>query len=185
MPRRTSRRILADAHAPTAHAGWSRPQRWRYVAGGLAIAGCIALFFLSRGGDRVASAAAPAAGAGVHGAAEAALAAPVAVTARSGAMAAALPVAWAGTDARGEAPDLFEVDAITGEAPGVVVLPPKAGRAERSTATSASRPASRVRAVAKPTAGERQHAASPNRRAPAAPRRPAKIDPNGTIDPYR
>ncbi|HSK02000.1 MAG TPA: serine/threonine-protein kinase, partial [Kofleriaceae bacterium] len=94
---RALRRLSAEAHAPTKLATW-RPRllpRWRYIAGGLAIAGCLVLLLVSRGDDQVASAAAPpdAEAETETATAEAAIAAPIAPVAA--AIPAAAPVAAA------------------------------------------------------------------------------------------
>jgi serine/threonine protein kinase len=156
---RALRRMSAEAHAPTRHAS-ARPRAryWRYAAGGLAIAGCVALFLVSRGGDQLA-AAAPAAAAALE--AMPAVTAPAPVAARAVAAPAAIQLV-----------ELTESPRPTDRTVEEHALPTPAPKAAAPHA-------------AKPAAAGRHAELSPiqSRRAPAAPRR-AKIDPDGTIDPY-
>jgi len=163
------RRASADAHAPTSPAH-ERPRTWpwRYVVGGLAIACCLALFLLSRGGDPIASAASPPA---------AALETPAGPTAAPPTPAVALaPAALPAA-----APALFRDFTVISDGDGAHASPPApAGKLRpRADATRPHRPAVAARgAAASPTPVQL-------RRVPAAPRRGGKLDPDGTIDPYR
>ncbi len=177
---RALRRLSAEAHAPTKLASW-RPRfwhRWRYIAGGLVVAGCVVLLLVSRGGDQVASAASPPDAAAETAAdtatdtAATAIAAPIAPVA-SAAIPAAAPVPAAGLAAIADDPG-------PGRSPGPAAReaappPPRSAR----KADRAAKPAARPR----PTAAAASSA--PIRRAPAVPRRSSKLDPDGTIDPYR
>jgi serine/threonine-protein kinase len=151
-PAPEARWCSADAHAPTKPAQWRlRAPRWRYVAGALAIAGCVVMFLVSRGGDRVASAAEPS-------------------PAEAEALAAPTPVAAPPP----EAPD------------GELAAPPMSLPARPEPSTGLLRSPTRERPHAgKPAARTQPASAAQLRRAPAAPRRSAKLDPDGTIDPYR
>jgi hypothetical protein len=173
----SARRRSIDAHAPTRQADWRpRPRFWRYAAGSIAIAAGVVLFFAVREGDQIA-AAAPAA-AIEHAAAPS----PVVVTeppapapALAG-TAVALPVA--ASEARLTALVYNDPHTVAKTVEGRALPAPKAARPPGV-------PAPR-RALAAPPARAGAAAVTPaqNRRAPAAPRR-AKLDPDGTIDPYR
>jgi hypothetical protein len=152
-------------------AAWrSGTRRWQYVIGAFALAASATLFWLSRVGDQAASAA-TAGDASATTAADPELAPPVALNSR------ALPLAArpVGSDVA-----LREDPAIDATEPStqVVLRPiPVAARAEAPTAKPSPARATPHRSTAsRPT---------PARNSPAAPRRRAKLDPDGTLDPYR
>jgi serine/threonine-protein kinase len=152
-------------------AAWrSGTKRWQYIIGAFALAASATLFWLSRVGDQAASAA-TAGDASAATAADPELAPPVALNSR------ALPLAArrVGSDVA-----LREDPAIDATEPStqVVLRPiPVAARAEAPTAKPSPARATPHRSTAsRPT---------PARNSPAAPRRRAKLDPDGTLDPYR
>jgi hypothetical protein len=161
---RFAERVSAEAHAPTRPAEWQRPtHHWRYVVGCLAILGCVALFVLTRGADPAAASPSAAAETSEDFQASVPSAAPALPAQKPALELAALPGAAA------------PVEVVASEPPAPPVAP-KIVRQAPAKAAPHTRPA--------PTARSHQGAA-PNRRAPASPRRNPKIDPDGTIDPYR
>jgi serine/threonine-protein kinase len=197
---RTARRMSADAHAATRPADWRvRLQHWRYAVGGLAILGCIALFLMSRSGDQVASAAAPptevsdvrdhrdpppsdpapaALDARTASDARAELDPPVAIASAPEATGATLTVAAQAPAARPElARPAGEPALLTAASPRTDAV----HQAVQVRSVTAVRPA----ATAAARTPGRTDPANRLHRAPAAPRRAAKIDPDGTLDPYR
>jgi tRNA A-37 threonylcarbamoyl transferase component Bud32 len=200
---RVIRRDSADAHAPTKAADWlPRAHHWRYAVGGLAIAGCLAMLFASRGGDQVAATATPGAGAGAETLAHRADApAPAPAPAPAASATPVTPVtpasapAAAPSSAAAAPVHAPEVTRLAGPAAPieVTVRAAAAPDAPKLTRTHASRSAGRspraaaqLTPAAQPaTATATTTAPAPTRRAPASPRRNAKLDPDGTVDPYR
>ncbi|TMQ19978.1 MAG: serine/threonine protein kinase [Deltaproteobacteria bacterium] len=150
--------------------GWrSETRRWQYAIGGLALALSGVLFYISRVGDRAASAAT----------------APIAATA----MAAMIAPPPSAAPSRDEAPDRDRKAPATAAAP--------AEPAQALVASTVAAPVSRV--ALRPGRSERApatvHHASPPRASappsapapspPVSPRRRAKVDPDGTLDVYR
>ena len=181
-PARLVRRASADAHAPTRAAHWRpRAHHWRYAVGALAIVGCVALVLVSRGDDQVADAATTGDGAGAGAAAEtigrvaAPAAAPVpAAAAPRGVPAAPVRASEVAALASTAAPLEMAVRA-SAAAPAA----PKAAR------TPGSRSAIRSRPAGSPAGAQAAAVPAPTHRAPASPRRNAKLDPDGTVDPYQ
>jgi len=172
----SARRRSAEAHAPTRHAEWRpRPRFWRYAAGSVALAACVVLFLAVREGDQIAVAA-PAAAATEP----AAMTQPAAMLAAPAPAAAvtALPVAAPAAAPEARLTALVYEDPHAAKTVEGRALPaPKAARPSGA-------PAPRRALAARPTReGAGAVSPAPHRRAPAAPRR-AKLDPNGTIDPY-
>jgi serine/threonine-protein kinase len=149
--------------------GWrSETRRWQYAIGGLALALSGLLFWISRAGDRAASAAtAPALIAG-------------------SALAPRSPADAMRSDPPGEA--VVAAPGRTIAAPSAVTAPrPRlAAPVARVAAPVATRPARVERPVAMSPSAQRSTAPSPVpvRRSPAEPRRGTRFDPDGTLDAY-
>ncbi len=168
-PRVLMRRSSADAHAPTRQAPWRpRAPHWRYAAGALALAGGVALFLLSRDGDQIAAADASAP---ATADARDVVDEPAAPVPAVPIPAVALPVAALAPGPPADLADLAAAPGAIEEIARPAASPPrKLGRPHAGKAPRPVRPAA---------------SAAPNRRSPAAPRRNPKLDPDGTIDPYR
>jgi serine/threonine-protein kinase len=181
-PARAIRRASADAHAPTKAAHWRpRAQYWRYAAGALAIVGCVAMILLSRGGDQVADAATTGAGAGAG--AGAAAETIVSVTAPTTAPTSDVPQVAPAAPAR--APEITTLAGPAAPIEVAVGASAPAPTASKAARTHGSRSALRVQKASSPAAAQTAAAPAPTRRAPASPRRNAKLDPDGTVDPYQ
>jgi serine/threonine-protein kinase len=160
--------------------GWrSETRRWQYAIGGLALALSGLLFWISRAGDRAASAAtAPdvvAGGPAAVGRAGQALDA-VPTPDRPGL---AAPAAG-DTEPRAELrPAVLEL----GSAPAgeIAATDPVVRPAGFHSPSAGQLPAAAARPSKRPTAS----APAPAHRSPAAPRRGTKFDPDGTLDVYR
>jgi len=156
----SSRRLSPIGRAPTLPAERPALRRWRYAAGAAALAASAGLFAFTRAGDRPAAAAAAAAVITAP-----ANAAPTAVLEIDNAIDRAIesePLAAAPTPADTEATDS--------------IAPTPAPLHAAGAATAPTPPVKRAVRRATPP---------PPRNAPVAPRRAVKIDPDGTIDPYR
>jgi serine/threonine-protein kinase len=163
--------ISSPGLAPTQLFGWrSETRRWQYALGGLALAISGLMFWISRVGDRAASAATV----------------PQLVAAPPETGAAATP-----EPQRAAAEPMLEGAAPIGptaddDSADVVLRP--AVLTERDTAPAALREARNDRLPVVAPRGGAQRAGSrpaPARSSPAAPRLRAKLDPDGTLDVYR
>ncbi|HET9622510.1 MAG TPA: serine/threonine-protein kinase [Kofleriaceae bacterium] len=157
-PDRPLRSPSSAGFAQTERADAWRPasKRWQYAVGGFAIVASAAMFWLSRLGDRPASAATT----------EAAIAAPVEIHAASSAHVLPPEVAPAPSASDDVTPDVELRPAIATSADLAARAKPAAAHVTPPRPT-VSRPAPAVR------------------KAPVAPRRGSKVDPDGTLDVYR
>jgi serine/threonine protein kinase len=169
-------RAVSSAGLAATEPAWRhRTRRLQYAVGASALVASALLFWISRSGDRLADAAtAPAALDTVLGTAPA----------RAGVVVASQPGAGV---AHAEEPDL-RPDA-TGEPPPIPSIPSTAiqpsARVELVSASPSPALAARVAPV-RPSPSLRSNASRPvsAHSSPVAPRRGAKVDPDGTFDPY-
>lgn len=179
---RPSRRISVGGFAATEMAEAPvRHPRWQYAVGGLAVAALAAMFLLVRGGDSAAAATRPAETA-VRAAALAPSPAAIRADERVASPAPApapAPVEHAAAPAHPATPANTTTNASRGAATSVA---PAA--VSSSAAAAAQRPPRAERARPAPGVHSRGVPAT-TRRAPVAPRRATKLDPNGTVDPFR
>ena len=189
-------RVKSSGLAATESFTWrSETRRWQYAIGGLALAVSGLMFWISRAGDRAASAAtAPdtvlsASASSSHAPVRAAHAIePIGATGSQTATDTAVRLLDAPMDAPAPASELPALDAAplrTAEArPGDLVL-----RQAVAIEPAASLATHRARPARSPAASHASGrvatplAASPS--SPAVPRLRAKVDPDGTLDPYR
>ena len=189
-------RVKSTRFSPTEPLAWrSETRRWQFAIGGLALAVSGLMFWISRAGDRAASAAtAPAAIVGASPARVRALhpiepaGEPVAV---AGPPIAAHRAALLASPEAPPAPDASELTALdaaplrtAGATPGDLVLRPAvAVEPAAPPATHRARPARSPAASPASAQVATPLAASPS--SPAVPRLRAKVDPDGTLDVYR
>ncbi len=151
-------RRAPSGFAATEYAEHHRTRRWQYALGGMAVAASLALLWVSRAGDNAASAATTQAGQ-IESSAPAALFAP-----------APDPVAIAPAPAA--APDPVEPDVVADD---IARDPIEHKPVTIPLHTPLQRPVVHRPAV---------HHAAPHA-SPVAPRRWTKLDPDGTLDPYK
>jgi len=165
MPSRSGRAVSSPGLAATQPFGAHAARRWQYAVGALALALSALMLWISRDGDRAASAATapPALAERALGASAGTLAGP-GDTAVSSAPSAA--------DSIGAPPAVAPILAVADE----VAAPPRRAAAPRAPAARPARPDPAPRAAA-PIAATRS--------SPALPHRKAKVDPDGTLDAYR
>jgi tRNA A-37 threonylcarbamoyl transferase component Bud32 len=177
---RPNRVISSAGLAETMRASGSQAgtKRWQFAVGLCALAASGMLFWVSRVGDRSASAATTpelTAGSGIVGVTE-----PTTAD-RAAAHAVRTP------DPREELATDDLSDAVAPRrTPGVRIIP-VAARVEPLLVHAAARPLARSAAATESPARTTRPAATrsaPARSTPAAPRRGAKVDPDGTFDPY-
>ena len=165
---RRDRAASAAGIAATELFGWrAEARRWQYAIGGLALALTGLLFYISRVGDRAASAA-------------------TATEAIAGPAVAGAPPPGTVGDAATPASGQGDRGAGVHGAPGATgtAEPPRSAIAEPAQRALRPTPPQRSAVGASHARSLATRPASPAS-APAAPRRGAKVDPDGTLDAYR